>query len=58
MKQDCCQDVIVVHKKKRRTPRVTQRDFEILREMQAEIERIGVSDDERRIRLCLFAEAT
>lgn len=55
MKSDeCCQDMIVVHKRRRRIPpRVTERDFEVLREMMAEVEKIGVENEEIRKRLNL-----
>jgi hypothetical protein len=52
MQNDCCKDVIVTHRKKRKYPRVTKRDFEILLEVKADIERIGRENDE--IRLCLL----
>ena len=47
--KDCCQGVIVVYRRKRKCPRITQKDFEVLMKMKAEIERIRV---DRQFKAC------
>ena len=47
--KDCCQGVIVVYRRKRKCPRITQKDFEVLMKMKAEIERIRV---DRQFKVC------
>lgn len=51
MKDDCCQHVIVLHKRRRKFPRVTEKDFEALRQIQARIDEIGRENDETNKRL-------
>lgn len=52
--KDCCQHVIVIHKRRRKlAPRVTEKDFEVLRQMWAEVEEIGRHNEEIRRRLGL-----
>lgn len=56
MTSDCCKDMIVVRRKRRPYPRVTEKDFQVLVQIRAQLEHIEERNAERRFKLGLVCD--